>query len=71
MPQKSDVVEIAKYPTELRAGVDINITQDINLEKNKLYLGPLDYSSIESLNVGLEEKNSWLAVAFICFVVGI
>ena len=56
VPQKSDVVEIAKYPTELRAGVDINITQDINLEKNKLYLGPLDYSSIESLNVGLEEK---------------
>ena len=56
IPQKSDVVEIVKYPTASRAGVDINITQDINLEKNKLYLGPLDYSSIEGLNVGLEKK---------------
>ena len=56
IPQKSDMVEIIKYPTASRAGVDINITQDINLEKNRLYLGPLDYSSIESLNVGLEKK---------------
>ena len=56
IPQKSDMVEIIKYPTASRAGVDINITQDINLEKNKLYLGPLDYSSIESLDVGLEKK---------------
>ena len=56
VPQKSDFVEILKYPTPLRAGVDINITQDINLEKNKLYLGPLDYANIESLGVGLEEK---------------
>ena len=56
IPQKSDMVEIIKYPTASRAGVDINIMQDINLEKNKLYLGPLDYSSIESLNVGLEKK---------------
>jgi len=56
VPQKSDFVEILKYPAPLRAGVDINITQDINLEKNKLYLGPLDYANIESLGVGLEEK---------------
>ena len=56
VPQKSDFVEITKYPTPLRAGVDISVTQDINLEKNKLYLGPLDYSSVESLGVGLEEK---------------
>ena len=77
VPQKSDVVEIAKYPTELRAGVDINITQDINLEKNKLYLGPLDYSSIESLSVGLEEKIlgwqwlssvSWLVYSVMIFL---
>ena len=77
VPQKSDVVEIAKYPTELRAGVDINITQDINLEKNKLYLGPLDYSSVESLNVGLEEKIlgwqwlssvSWLVYSVMIFL---
>ena len=56
VPQKSDFVEITKYPTPLRAGVNISITQDINLEKNKLYLGPLDYSSVENLGVGLEEK---------------
>ena len=56
VPQKSDFVEITKYSTPLRAGVDISVTQDINLEKNKLYLGPLDYSSIENLGVGLEEK---------------
>ena len=56
VPQKSDLVEIIKYPTPLRAGVDVNITQDINLEKNKFYLGPLDYSSVENLGVGLEEK---------------
>lgn len=77
VPQKSDVVEIAKYPTEQRAGVDINITQDINLEKNKLYLGPLDYSSIEGLNVGLEEKIlgwqwlssvSWLVYSVMIFL---
>ena len=80
VPQKSDVVEIAKYPTELRAGVDINITQDINLEKNKLYLGPLDYSSIASLNVGLEEKIlgwqwlssvSWLVYSVMIFLFSI
>ena len=56
VPEKSDMVEIYKYPSTDRAGVDINISQGINLEKNKLYLGPLDYSNIEGLNVGLEEK---------------
>ena len=56
MPQKSDMVEVVKYSTPTRAGVDISVSQDINLEKNKLYLGPLDYSKIESLGVGLEEK---------------
>ena len=56
VPEKSDLVEIYKYPSTDRAGVDINISQGINLEKNKLYLGPLDYSNIEGLNVGLEEK---------------
>ena len=56
VPQKSNNVEIAKYPTPLRAGVDINITQDMSFEENRVYLGPLDYSSIESLDVGLEKK---------------
>lgn len=35
VPQKSDLVEITKYPTPLRAGVNVNITQDINLEKKQ------------------------------------
>ena len=80
VPQKSDLVEIIKYPTPLRAGVDINITQDINLEKNKFYLGPLDYSSIENLGVGLEEKIlgwqwlssvSWLVYSIMVMLYGL
>ena len=80
VPQKSDFVEILKYPTPLRAGVDINITQDINLEKNKLYLGPLDYASVESLGVGLEEKIlgwqwlssvSWLVYSIMVMLYGL
>ena len=80
VPQKSDLVEIIKYPTPSRAGVDVNITQDINLEKNKLYLGPLDYSSVESLGVGLEEKIlgwqwlssvSWLVYSIMMMLYGI
>ena len=80
VPQKSDLVEIIKYPTPLRAGVDINITQDINLEKNKFYLGPLDYSSVENLGVGLEEKIlgwqwlssvSWLVYSIMVMLYGL
>jgi len=80
VPQKSDLVEIIKYPTPLRAGVDVNITQDINLEKNKFYLGPLDYSSIENLGVGLEEKIlgwqwlssvSWLVYSIMVMLYGL
>ena len=80
VPQKSDLVEIIKYPTLLRAGVDVNITQDINLEKNKFYLGPLDYSSVENLGVGLEEKIlgwqwlssvSWLVYSIMVMLYGL
>ena len=80
VPQKSDLVEIIKYPTPLRAGVDVNITQDINLEKNKFYLGPLDYSSVENLGVGLEEKIlgwqwlssvSWLVYSIMVMLYGL
>ena len=80
VPQKSDLVEIVKYPTPLRAGVDVNITQDINLEKNKFYLGPLDYSSVENLGVGLEEKIlgwqwlssvSWLVYSIMVMLYGL
>ena len=80
VPEKSDMVEIYKYPSSDRAGVDINISQGINLEKNKLYLGPLDYSSIEGLNVGLEEKIlgwqwlssvSWLVYSIMILLYGL
>ena len=80
VPQKSDMVELYKYPTLTRAGVDINITQDINLEKNKLYLGPLDYTSVEALGVGLEEKIlgwqwlssvSWLVYSIMILLYGL
>ena len=80
VPEKSDMVEIYKYPSTDRAGVDINISQGINLEKNKLYLGPLDYSSIEGLSVGLEEKIlgwqwlssvSWLVYSIMILLYGL
>ena len=80
VPEKSDMVEIYKYPSTDRAGVDINISQGINLEKNKLYLGPLDYSSVEGLSVGLEEKIlgwqwlssvSWLVYSIMILLYGL
>ena len=80
VPQKSDMVELYKYPSLTRAGVDINITQDINLEKNKLYLGPLDYTSVEALGVGIEEKIlgwqwlssvSWLVYSIMILLYGL
>ena len=80
VPQKSDMVELYKYPSLSRAGVDISITQDINLEKNKLYLGPLDYTSVEALGVGLEEKIlgwqwlssiSWLVYSIMILLYGL
>ena len=43
VPQKTDVVEITKYPSVERAAVDISVSQDINFDKNTLFLGPLDY----------------------------
>ena len=80
VPEKSDIVEVYKYPSTNRAGVDINISQGINLEKNKLYLGPLDYSSVEALGVGLEEKIlgwqwlssvSWLVYSIMILLYGL
>jgi YidC/Oxa1 family membrane protein insertase len=56
VPQKTDVVEITKYPAVNRAAVDVSVSQDINFDKNTLYLGPLDYGKVADLNVGLEEK---------------
>ena len=56
VPQKTDVVEITKYPAVNRAAVDVSVSQDINFDKNTLYLGPLDYGRVADLNVGLEEK---------------
>ena len=80
VPEKSDIVEVYKYPSTNRAGVDINISQGINLEKNKLYLGPLDYSNVEALGVGLEEKIlgwqwlssvSWLVYSIMILLYGL
>jgi len=56
VPQKTDVVEITKYPSVERAAVDISVSQDINFDKNTLFLGPLDYGKVSNLNVGLEDK---------------
>ena len=56
VPQKTDVVEITKYPATDRAAVDVSVSQDINFDKNTLFLGPLDYGKVEALGVGLEEK---------------
>ena len=56
VPQKTDVVEITKYPSTDRAAVDVSVSQDINFDKNTLFLGPLDYGKVEALGVGLEEK---------------
>ena len=56
VPQKTDVVEITKYPSVERAAVDISVSQDINFDKNTLFLGPLDYGKVSDLNVGLEDK---------------
>ena len=56
VPQKTDVVEITKYPAVNRAAVDVSVSQDINFDKNTLYLGPLDYGKVADLSVGLEEK---------------
>ena len=56
VPQKTDVVEITKYSSVNRAAVDVSVSQDINFDKNTLFLGPLDYGRVAALEVGLEEK---------------
>ena len=57
--QHKGVLDEVRKEGFLRVRIDgkiYSIDKDINLEKNKLYLGPLDYSSVENLGVGLEEK---------------
>ena len=39
VPQKSDLVEITKYSTNKRIGVDLGVVQDINFEKTDLFFG--------------------------------
>jgi len=80
VPQKSDLVEFSKYSTNNRAGVDIGVVQDINFEKTTLFFGPLDYSAVSSLGVGLEKKIlgwqwlssvSWLVYTVMIFLYGL
>ena len=56
VPQKTDIAKISKYSATNRAAVDISVSQDINFDKNTLFLGPLDYGKVAALGVGLEEK---------------
>ena len=80
VPQKSDLVEITKYSTNERVGVDLGVVQDINFEKTDLFFGPLDYSAVSSLGVGLEKKIlgwqwlssvSWLVYTIMIFLHGL
>lgn len=80
VPQKSDLVEITKYSTNKRVGVDLGVVQDINFEKTDLFFGPLDYSAVSSLGVGLEKKIlgwqwlssvSWLVYTIMIFLHGL
>ena len=80
VPQKSDLVEITKYSTNKRVGVDLGVVQDINFEKTDLFFGPLDYSAVSSLRVGLEKKIlgwqwlssvSWLVYTIMIFLHGL
>ena len=56
IPQKTDFVEIEKYGSSERPGVDILTSQEINFKKTVLFFGPLEYDQIASLGVGLEDK---------------
>ena len=80
MPQKTDFVEVTKYGSSERPGVDIVTSQEINLKKTVLFFGPLEYDEVASLGVGLEDKIlgwqwlssvSWLIYAIMVFLYGL
>ena len=80
IPQKTDFVEVTKYGSSERPGVDIVTSQEINLKKTVLFFGPLEYDEVASLGVGLEDKIlgwqwlssiSWLIYAIMVFLYGL
>ena len=80
IPQKTDFVEIEKYGSSERPGVDILTSQEINFKKTVLFFGPLEYDQIASLGVGLEDKIlgwqwlssiSWVIYTIMVFLYGL
>ena len=80
IPQKTDFVELTKYGSSERPGVEIVTSQEINLKKTVLFFGPLEYDEVASLGVGLEDKIlgwqwlssiSWLIYAIMVFLYGL
>jgi len=80
IPQKTDFVEIEKYGSSERPGVDILTSQEINFKKTILFFGPLEYDQIASLGVGLEDKIlgwqwlssiSWVIYTIMVFLYGL
>ena len=80
IPQKTSFVEVTKYGSSERPGVDIRTSQEINFKKTILFFGPLEYDQVSSLGVGLEDKIlgwqwlssiSWLIYIIMVFLYGL
>ena len=80
IPQKTSFVEVTKYGSSERPGVDIRTSQEINFKKTILFFGPLEYDQVSSLGVGLEDKIlgwqwlssvSWVIYAIMVFLYGL
>ena len=73
IPQKTNFVEVTKYGSSERPGVDIRTSQEINFKKTVLFFGPLEYDQISSLGVGLEDKIlgwQWLSsVSWVIYII--
>jgi len=73
IPQKTNFVEVTKYGSSERPGVDIRTSQEINFKKTVLFFGPLEYDQISSLGVGLEDKIlgwQWLSsISWVIYVI--
>ena len=73
IPQKTSFVEVTKYGSSERPGVDIRTSQEINFKKTILFFGPLEYDQVSSLGVGLEDKIlgwQWLSsVSWVIYII--
>ena len=73
IPQKTSFVEVTKYGSSERPGVDIRTSQEINFKKTTLFFGPLEYDQVSSLGVGLEDKIlgwQWLSsVSWVIYII--